>query len=58
MSRYLDELDALKQQIQMAMQAQMAGAMPGAEGGAPGAPPIPGIAQASINNPVPAPFSG
>jgi hypothetical protein len=46
MSRYLDELDALKQQIQAAAMAQ---AMPAA-------PPTPGIAQAGINNPVPSPF--
>jgi hypothetical protein len=54
MSRYLDEIDALKQQIQAAAMAD-AGAMGGAPG-APGAPPTPGIAQAGINNPVPAPF--
>lgn len=52
MSKYLDELDALRQQAEAAAQAkmmQMAG---------PAAPPTPGIAQAGINNPVPAPFSG
>lgn len=53
MSRYLDELDVMKQQIQMAAQQQ---AMAAAGGGAAGAPPTPGIAQAGINNPVPAPF--
>ncbi len=54
MSRYLDEIDALKQQIQAAAMAdaQAAGGAPGA----PGVPPVPGIAQAGINNPVPAPF--
>lgn len=54
MSRYLDEIDALKQQLEaaaMARQTQMA-----AMGAGAGAPPVPGIAQASINNPVPAPF--
>jgi hypothetical protein len=56
MSRYLDEIDALKQQVQAAAAAQqMAAAGPGA-GAPPGAPPVPGIAQAGINNPVPAPF--
>lgn len=56
MSRYLDELDALKQQIQAAAatQAAMAQGMP-APGGAP---PTPGIAQATINNPVPEPLKG
>lgn len=56
MSRYLDELDALKQQIQA---AAMAGAQMGAPmgSGAGGEPPTPGIAQAGINNPVPAPFN-
>lgn len=53
MSRYLDELDALKQAALAAAQEQ---AMMAAGGGAAGAPPTPGIAQASINNPVPAPF--
>jgi len=55
MSRYLDELDALKQQMMAAMQQQQM-AMAGGAAGAPGAPPVPGIAQAGINNPVPAPF--
>lgn len=53
MSRYLDELDALKQQAEQAAMAKMQMA---AGGGAAGAPPVPGIAQAGINNPVPAPF--
>lgn len=60
MSRYLDELDALKQQLAAAAQQQAmmgAGAGAGAPAG-PAAAPIPGIAQAAINNPVPAPFSG
>lgn len=56
MSRYLDEVDALKQQIQAAaMQQQQLAAM-GGQPGAGGAPPTPGIAQATINNPVPTPF--
>lgn len=54
MSRYLDELDALKQQIEMAAMAKQQ-TMMGA-GAGPDAPPTPGIAQAGINNPVPAPF--
>lgn len=61
MSRYLDELDALKQQIQaaaMSQMQQMAG--PGAGAGGPAGAntdaPVPGIAQANINNPVPSPF--
>lgn len=61
MSRYLDELDALRQEIEAAMMARqqaMMGAGAGPGGGAPGAPPTPGIAQATINNPVPAPFQG
>jgi hypothetical protein len=59
MSRYLDELDMMRQEIEAAMMARQAQMGAGAAGGgAPGAPPTPGIAQANINNPVPAPFSG
>jgi hypothetical protein len=53
MSRYLDEIDALKQQLAAAMAMQAPGGAPGAPGGAP---PTPAIAQAGINNPVPTPF--
>ena len=56
MSRYLDELDALKQQIEQAAMAKQQMMAAGGAAGAPGAPPVPGIAQAGINNPVPAPF--
>lgn len=56
MSRYLDELDALKQQILAAQQAQAQMMAAGGAPGAPSEPPTPGIAQAGINNPVPAPF--
>jgi hypothetical protein len=56
MSRYLDELDLLKQQMQaaaMAQQQMMAGPA-GAPAG--GAPPVPALAQSDVANPVPAPF--
>ena len=56
MSRYLDELDALKQQIEAAAMARQQQMAMGGGMGAPEAPPTPGIAQAGINNPVPAPF--
>lgn len=49
MERYLDELDKLRQEAMQAATMMQAG---------PAAPPTPGIAQAGINNPVPAPFSG
>jgi hypothetical protein len=58
MSRYLDELDALKQQIEAAAMQRQAMMTQMAAGGAPagGGAPTPGIAQATINNPVPTPF--
>ena len=57
MSRYLDEIDAIKQQAeQAAMMKQQA--MAGAMGPGGGAPPVPGIAQSQMANPVPEPFSG
>lgn len=51
MARYLDELDAKKREIEQEMMAQTA-----MQQGAGPAAPTPGIAQANINNPVPAPF--
>lgn len=52
MSRFLDEMDSLKQQAEAAMMARQQAMA----GGGPASPPTPGIAQAGINNPVPAPF--
>lgn len=51
LSRYLDEIDALRQQAEAAAMAKQQMMAAG-----PAAPPTPGIAQAGINNPVPAPF--
>lgn len=48
MSKFLDELDHLRQEAQAAAMAQMA------QG--PAAPPTPGIAQSQMSNPVPVPF--